>query len=275
MHAQRRFPRPLTTAAVLLASLLGTAMPALAANSFLVAPGRVDMDLTRPRTQVFILTNNGDGAIRLTIEPIYFEVDSASLRAGEPLDAAASVQDDMTPWLRVSPRTVSLQPGERRNIRASVRPPADLPDGEYRAHLLVRMLEPARNMGPTGGDEALTMRLTLKMETAVAIYGHRGRRDGQITFGCHIGAGGELELVGVNRSIWRYEGTVRAYPPGTDLTAAPDSRPLFEQPVLLYRESRKATPVIGLKPPPGPLLLQWQAGPMGGQSGNTICTPEG
>ncbi|MDH4228999.1 MAG: hypothetical protein OEW11_04520 [Nitrospirota bacterium] len=262
--------------------LTGTLLPGLAAasNSFLVAPGRVDIDLARPITQVFILTNNGDSPIRLTVEPIYFEVNSSSLHAGEPIYPEKTGQDSLVDFLRVSPRTVSLQPGERRNIRASVRMPPDAPEGEYRAHLLVKMLEDATSMTPGGATSGISMILNIKMETAVAIYAHRGTRAGAVEFpSCQLNADGLLVLKGINNTPWRYEGTVRGFVQRVDaggkgVKPVADSPPLFGQPFLLLRETTNPVVIRDFQPPhKTPLRLEWQPGPMGGAPGSTTCTP--
>ena len=55
--------------------------------------------------------------------------------------------DDKTPYslpamVAFSPRQVKIEPGDRQRVRLSLRRPADLPPGEYRAHLVFTRLPP-------------------------------------------------------------------------------------------------------------------------------------
>lgn len=225
-----------------------------ARNSFLVAPGRVDFDLARPVTQSFIITNNGDNKIRLSIEPVYFAIDSKSLAAGEPLDKAHADKDDLRQYIRVSPRTLSLRPGQRRDIRISVRTPADLAEGDYRAHLLVRMLETAITQTLANeSDNGIGMKINIKMETAVAIYGHKGQRDPQLNVQCTRDESGHMALTITNPGIWRFEGWF-------DIFAAENADtglPLTRKHVNSLRESRRTFPTDWLPDHSGPFVVRW------------------
>ena len=207
-----------------------------AKNSFLVAPGRVDFDLSRPNTQSFIITNSGDDKIRLSIEPVYFEIDSRSLAAGEPLDKINPGKDDLRPYIRVSPRTLSLNPGQRRDIRISVRASQDMDAGDYRAHLLVRMLETARIEDVVSDDPAaIGMKLAIKLETAVAIYGYLGERQAELAVNCLRGERGDLLLDINNPTRWRFEGWFSV----NSGQASEVAEPLARKHVNSLRESRR------------------------------------
>jgi len=212
---------------------------AQARNSFLVAPGRVDVDLSRPKTQSFIITNNGDDKIRLSIDPVYFAVDSKSLAAGEPISENKVGYDDLHQFIRVSPRALSLQPGQRRDIRISVRAPGDLVQGDYRAHLLVRMVETAMTVGSSNPKDpnSVGMQLNIKMETGVALYGHMGDRDPKIDFQCRHDESGNVLIQATNTSPWLFDGWVRVFSKG----AVEGRAPLHEYRLRSIRESRIET----------------------------------
>ncbi len=55
-------------------------------------------------------------------------------------------------WVIATPRTLHLEPGQSRTVRLLFRRPADLKDGEYRAHLKVAQEPPASSAG--GLDES-------------------------------------------------------------------------------------------------------------------------
>ncbi len=229
---------------------------AIARNSFLVAPGRVDIDLSRPKTQSFIITNDGDERIRLSIEPVYFAVDSKSLAAGSPIGIHKPGYDDLHKFIRVSPRALSLSPGQRRDIRISVRAPGDLLEGDYRAHLLVKMIENATTLisGETSDEGSVGMRLNIKMETGVALYGHKGDREPKIDFICNTDPKGHLQIQANNTSVWLFDGWIRIYEKG----AVSDDSLLYEYRLRSIRESSalKITPLRseGI----AELEIQWQ-----------------
>lgn len=245
------------------------AEPALAKNSFLVAPGRVDFDLSRPSTQSFIITNNGDGKIRLNIEPIYFEIDSQSLAAGVHLKPETAKLENITPYIRVSPRTLSLAAGQRRDIRISLRPPKDLVLGDYRSHLLVKMLETARviKSKKAAGENAVGMQLNIKMETAVAIYGHLGERDPKLSISCGLNPdNNQFSLVVENTSPWRFDGMVSVFNAKSN-----NASPLHQERFVSLRESRRKISTSWKPKGRGPYLLKWGIGDAGESMGSSTC----
>lgn len=238
-------------------------------NSFLVAPGRVDFDLNRPTTQSFIITNNGDGPIRLSIEPIYLAIDSKSMAAGEHLKPETAALEDLTQYVKVSPRRLSLNPGQRRDIRISLRPPANITDGDYRTHLLVSMMEVARTIKNDVNDEnAVGMELNIKMETAVAVYGHKGERQPKLDVGCNIeDASKQLNLSIVNPSVWRFDGFIQVFK-----SNGPTDKPLYENRLISLRESKKSM-LTRLKPTDkGPFLIRTLNFEDRKEIGSSTCT---
>ena len=260
--------------------------PAVAGNSFLVAPGRIDLDISRPVTQSFIITNNGDGPIRIVIKPVYYEIDARALAAGHPINPDVDVQDDLTGFMRLSPRALNLKPGQRRDVRVSIRPPANMPDGDYRAHLLVKMLTPIGNieskLDAEGAPDGIQMQIKINLETAAAIYGHRGKRDpNQVSFSCTRAEDGQLLLDARNPSKWRVEGVVQGYPhkepkEGEKVAAVPtmEGEPLFETNFNVYRESHRTLRTRWTPPDSGALDLMWRPTNAEGEPRHTVCQPK-
>ena len=112
-----------------------------AKNSFLVAPTKIIVNLDKPSVNTFIVINNGDQNIRVTAQPIYFENGSASLPLGENLFKEKGDYDNLAKYIKVSPPVVSLKKGQKRQVRVAIRPLKNIPKGEYRAHILFKMLE--------------------------------------------------------------------------------------------------------------------------------------
>ena len=133
----------LTKAAVAAVFIAAPVLPLSEANAgvgdLLVAPTR--LVLNGGRSAEVILNNIGD-------EPATYRI-SAEFRR---MDANGSLEDVTDPtaaekaaadMLIFAPRRITLAPREPQSIRIAARPPAGLPDGEYRVHLLFRAIPPA------------------------------------------------------------------------------------------------------------------------------------
>ena len=159
-------PRQPFASLALAASALATlavpvllAAPAHAAGDLLVAPTRIVLDGARG-TEV-ILNNIGAEAAtyrislqikRMTPDGGLVDVEDA---ARTPRESAAAA---MIAW---APRRVTLPPNQPQAIRIGVRAPADLPDGEYRAHMLFRAIpdaKPATARASTGGGISIALK---------------------------------------------------------------------------------------------------------------------
>lgn len=130
------------------------AYPALAAGDLLVAPTRVVLDGPRG-TEVF-LNNVGQqpATYRISME-LKRMLPSGQVEDVAP-DAASDKEKATLAMISYAPRRVTLAPNQPQAIRIGVRPPADLPDGEYRAHILFRAIPDATvpvpaAAGPTQG----------------------------------------------------------------------------------------------------------------------------
>jgi P pilus assembly chaperone PapD len=122
-------------------ALASVAMPALGAGDLLVAPTRVVLDGARG-TEVIL---NNVGALPATYR-ISLELKrmNASGQLEEVKAEAANAKEKSTlSMISYAPRRVVLAPNQPQSIRIGVRPPADLPDGEYRAHMLFRAIPEA------------------------------------------------------------------------------------------------------------------------------------
>jgi P pilus assembly chaperone PapD len=117
---------------------VGVPSPAQAAGDLLVAPTRVILDGKRG-TQV-ILNNVGAEETtyrisleikRMTEEGELVDIDPAATNDGEK--AALSL-------VRYAPRRVTLPPNQPQSIRIGLNPADNLPDGEYRVHMLFRAI---------------------------------------------------------------------------------------------------------------------------------------
>lgn len=71
--------------------------------------------------------------------------------------------------LRFTPRQVTLQPGERQNIKLALRRPANLAKGEYRSHLLFKAVPPEKNVAVKNEGASLGINIVLSFSIPVTV----------------------------------------------------------------------------------------------------------
>ena len=166
-------------------SLLG-GVNAYADHSFLVAPGRIEADLTSQTTRTVIVTNTGSEDIRLEIFPEYLPIGDGQgeLNVGVSHLKNQKEKESLEDYITVSPKVLKLKPGQRRDVKVNIngkrsrtnknaKPLSE--NGDYRTHLIVRMKEAvATKEISSENNENLSMNLDIKFETAIAIYGRKG-----------------------------------------------------------------------------------------------------
>ena len=110
------------------------------ANDLLVAPTRVEFE-GRERSTEVILKNigNEEATYRISLVLRRMTPDGAI----EPLENPTAAEKLAEEMIRYAPRRITLEPDAPQAIRIAVRKPADLPDGEYRAHMLFRAIPDA------------------------------------------------------------------------------------------------------------------------------------
>lgn len=101
----------------------------------LITPTRVLLD-GRTRSASVSVANNGnvEGTYAISIVNRRMQEDGTIVPIGEDEEAIEGEKFAID-MLRISPRRITLQPGEHQNVRILARKPADLEDGEYRSHL--------------------------------------------------------------------------------------------------------------------------------------------
>jgi P pilus assembly chaperone PapD len=120
------------------AFLMPQPIAAQGAGDLLVAPTRLELQGFRGKE--IVLNNIGAETAtyrisvelrRMTPDGQLVEVDPAQASEAEKLAQEMIV---------FAPKRVTLEPNQPQSIRVGVRPPATLPDGEYRVHLLFRAI---------------------------------------------------------------------------------------------------------------------------------------
>jgi P pilus assembly chaperone PapD len=155
--------RKFASAALATALVAGTASPADAGvGDLLVAPTRIVLD--GHKSTEIILNNIGDepATYRVSVEFRHM------LPNGNLVDITDPTPDEQkaADMIVYAPRRVTLAPHEPQSIRIAARPPAGLPDGEYRVHLLFRAIPPSTPVGQTAEASGKGLQLQL-----IPVYG--------------------------------------------------------------------------------------------------------
>lgn len=119
-----------------------------------VAPGVFDISLDRPATEEIIVVNNSNEPIRLKIY------------TGK--DGNLPDEEFLGDWIRVFPRTMTLEARAERRVKFSVRTPKEINNGEYKGLIFIEEL-------PEVIDGKST--LTLAGRHGLTVYGTKGKID--------------------------------------------------------------------------------------------------
>jgi hypothetical protein len=107
--------------------------PGVAQGNLLIAPTRLVLDGKRGGEVILSNTGNEPETYRVTLE-LRRMTEQGDLEPVAEADANTTEKAALA-MIRYAPRRVTLPPSQPQSIRISVRPGADLPDGEYRVHM--------------------------------------------------------------------------------------------------------------------------------------------
>lgn len=163
----------LTVSLGLGATLAGQApMPKPAGGDLLVAPTRLVFD-ARLRSSQLTLLNTGAAPATYRLTFIRMEMnDRGEVKEVQP--EGPSVAEEM---VRFAPQQITLEPGVQQTVRILVRRPAELPEGEYRAHLLIRAVpkeEPPPADAETKEPNGVAIKLTPIYGVSIPILVRQG-----------------------------------------------------------------------------------------------------
>lgn len=165
--------KKITTALLFLAFFMAEAVPAYA--DLMISPLRVVFE-GRDRSSVVTLINTtnevktyrmGWTLLKVTPNGQYEEVEQYLDANG--IDRSA---DDM---IRFSPRQVTIEPQGRQRIRLSLRRPADLTDGEYRAHLNITNLSTPVDTTGQEEPEGATIAMQVNLSFTIPVIVRQGK----------------------------------------------------------------------------------------------------
>jgi P pilus assembly chaperone PapD len=173
----RAVARALGVAMAVLALL---ALTSSAAHAVTVSPTAVYITSRNPSALLTLMnTGSRPEEIELSIGFGYPVSDTAGVLRVDIVDTAASGEPSLTSFLRVFPRRLVLQPGQRQVVRVMVAMPAGAADGEYWGRVLVK----SRGGEPPIEQSEGNVRMQLSLETtfATAVFYHKGEMKTGIT----------------------------------------------------------------------------------------------
>jgi hypothetical protein len=176
--APRRLPEFLlgmTAAAMVAAILLGAiGAKAQSAGDLVVSPTRVVLE-SRTRSAQLGLVNKGSetATYRISVINMSMSEDGGMTEVAKPVDG----QQFADSLFRYSPRQVTLEPGASQAIRLLLRKPKDLPDGEYRSHIMMRAVPKDSGQSVENTGTGAAVRLIPVFGIAVPIIIRHGKVD--------------------------------------------------------------------------------------------------
>lgn len=149
----RRFSlsRLVKKGAVILALTLAFQTPSFASGDLLVAPTRVILDSRRGAEVILSNIGNEEATYRVSLE-LRRMTDIGKLEDIEA-ELASEQEGKALSLIRYAPRRVTLLPNQPQSIRIKPIIPADLEDGEYRAHMLFRAIPKTESATDVASDD--------------------------------------------------------------------------------------------------------------------------
>lgn len=166
--------RSLLLPGLLALAALAPAAP-LRAQGVLVAPHTIFID-HRARSGSISLYNPGNDPVEIELKIFFAYVvsDSAGQFELRSVETPDSTMPSAAGWLQTFPRIVTLAGRETQTVRLLARPPANLPDGEYWARLMVS----ARNQPPAAtaptDSTGVSVGLDLEVRTVLPMLYRKG-----------------------------------------------------------------------------------------------------
>jgi len=137
------------TAVIVGIATLITPISAPAQGDLLIAPTRLILDGRRGGQVILSNIGEKEATYRITMELRRMTAEGGL--EDVPEDEANSIEQAALAMVRYAPRRITLPPDQPQAVRISARPPAELPDGEYRIHLAFNAVPESR---PVVGHEA-------------------------------------------------------------------------------------------------------------------------
>lgn len=146
----------------------------MAKADVLVSPLRVYFDDKTKRTISVTMRNPSNGSRTYRLELIEQHMDEDGTQA--PYKEGEKIRhQSASPYLRISPRQVTVPAQANQTVRVEFRPDAKMAPGEYRSHLLFRVVselsEPysVTEMKGSGDSKGMTVKLNMQLSVAIPV----------------------------------------------------------------------------------------------------------
>ncbi|MGN6497039.1 MAG: fimbrial biogenesis chaperone [Tsuneonella sp.] len=199
------------------------ATPVSAQGDLLVAPTRVVINGNRG-TEV-ILSNIGseEATYRISLELRRMTSEGDLVDVDE--DKADAAQRAALDMIRYAPHRITLPPGQPQSVRIAARAGADLPDGEYRAHLVFRAIpKPAAAPAPGEQPKGISVALIPIYGVSIPVIVRQGNIEAQVAISnAHLAQGEkgrELSFELDRKGLSSTYGEVRVSKGGKDIYTA-------------------------------------------------------
>lgn len=135
----------------------------------MISPTRVFLDEDN-RSATMTLRNNSNGPRTYRLK---WEDKRAIVRGGYTNIEEGEEWPSAKELVRFSPRQITVGAGENQTVRFSFRPPADLPNGEYRSHLLLQVIpdisEPTSTINRAGPNDSVGVQIFMQMSFSIPV----------------------------------------------------------------------------------------------------------
>jgi P pilus assembly chaperone PapD len=149
---------------------------ALEAQGVLVAPHAVIME-HRIRSGSLTLYNPGDEPAEVALSTFfgYPVTDSTGNFEIRTVDQPAPDYPSAAKWIDAFPKRVLLGPKQRQTVRLLARPPANLPDGEYWARLVISAKGGTVPVSGVSDSSGVRVSLALEIRTIIPLQYRKGK----------------------------------------------------------------------------------------------------
>lgn len=217
----KKFSRPIraTFAALAAFGSLVSAAPISAQGDLLVAPTRIILD-GRRGTEI-ILSNIGSEEATYRIGLELRRMTSTGQLIDVETEAANELEQAALSMIRYAPRRITLPPGQPQAVRIAARPGAELPDGEYRAHMSFRAIPKPRPVTETAEQsQGISIKLVPVYGVTIPIIVRHGRLQATVAINdpklVQGERGPELHLAMSRSGASSTYGELRVTRPGSD-----------------------------------------------------------
>jgi len=152
-------------------TFLSTALRA----DLMVSPTRAVLDERNRSTQITLLNTTSETR---TYQIEWQELRQTEIGTYEVIREPGPQFHIASPMLRHSPRRVTIAPGSYQRIRLRLRAPADLADGEYRSHLLMKRVanSDVQGLNMSGGSpgEKMSIQFHVNLSFSIPVIVRKG-----------------------------------------------------------------------------------------------------